>query len=932
MTIRAALTFFLLAACSAAAAPTTFRIIFGVQSDRTTDFSGTIRLSSGEVLRIEPWRFVEGDEIRGTTGWKLEAKRTWFEDQPDDPRPMMTAPAALNVMPAGVTVTVEAPGTASARIETAQGDFEIPLGRLRYDRRLTFLNGNAIAQLTPTVERVSPPSETDPVEHFDYPSVATASDGTTWVAWQGYHDLGDHLYVRHTDESGWSETERLTSQKGDIFRTALGIDGEGRPWVIWSERSGREWDLYARRYEGRQWRSRQKLTTANWPNIFHRLAADSAGNLHLVWVGHDGGESRVYWSKLEGDDWSAPKAISGPSAWNPEAATDSAGNLWVAWDSYRNDNYDIYLRRVGADGATGEEIQVTKSSLFQTHATVAVDREDRVWLAWHESGANWGKDWTHEDDRRGTVLYTERWPKVAVLDNGEWKQPATDLMSAIPPRYHRYVQYPRILAGADGRIWCGLQLRTSSAHNRGDFWAYDGRWEFYLTTLEGDRWTPVMPVPESSLRPEGPLLLGAAAGAVRLVWTDDNRPIFAPSFYNLIPNRHEIYTARLDAEGNAPSVKFEEFSEALVQIDPVHPNEEADVARIRDYRMSLGGQTLRILRGDFHRHTEISSDGAGDGSIEDYFRYMIDAAAMDTGIVGDHNAGNDDEYCWWRTEKAADLFRIPGRYTPMFGYERSPSFPNGHRNVVFAQRGVKTLPISPEEMRGRTRTGPILYPYLKEKNGIAIAHSTATSQGTDWGDNDPEVEPLMELYQGYHASYEYPGAPRAESEKLRVQVHGRYRPEGFWWKALEKGLKIGVQGSSDHISTHTSYTLIYTPSDEREDILESMRSRHAYAATDNIVIDFQARTADGRTFMMGDAFKAGEAPNLHFKILGTDEIQAVDLIKDQTFVYHAEPNSETVEFTFRDNSPTKRESYYYVRIQQRDRNLAWSSPVWVDYR
>ena len=98
--------------------------------------------------------------------------------------------------------------------------------------------------------------------------------------------------------------------------------------------------------------------------------------------------------------------------------------------------------------------------------------------------------------------------------------------------------------------------------------------------------------------------------------------------------------------------------------------------------MTAGGAELRILPGDFHRHTEISPDGAGDGSIEDYFRYMIDAAGMDIGIVSDHNAGLD-EYTWWRTEKAHDLFHIPGGYAPLFGYERSvpydPADPAGSK-------------------------------------------------------------------------------------------------------------------------------------------------------------------------------------------------------------------------------------------------------------
>jgi len=90
--------------------------------------------------------------------------------------------------------------------------------------------------------------------------------------------------------------------------------------------------------------------------------------------------------------------------------------------------------------------------------------------------------------------------------------------------------------------------------------------------------------------------------------------------------------------------------------------------------------------------------------------------------------------------------------------------------------------------------------------------------------------------------------------------------------------------------------------------------------------------SEGKVYMMGDAVKARSAPNLKVKILGTGLLTAIDIIKDQTFVYHSEPNKKDVEFSFVDNDPGSGDSYYYVRVQQRDRNLAWSSPIWVDYR
>ena len=76
-----------------------------------------------------------------------------------------------------------------------------------------------------------------------------------------------------------------------------------------------------------------------------------------------------------------------------------------------------------------------------------------------------------------------------------------------------------------------------------------------------------------------------------------------------------------------------------------------------------------------------------------------------------------------------------------------------------------------------------------------MLHSLATSQGSDYRDNDPTVEPLVELYQGYHAAYEYAGGPRAETRRVPgIRFTAATSPLGFYWNALKKGYKLGIAG------------------------------------------------------------------------------------------------------------------------------------------
>jgi hypothetical protein len=905
------------------------RLTFGEKQERETDYSGTLSLSEGRFDELIPWNFFGDDEIRGAAGWKVATRRAPFENQPDQPQAMGT-PAVQNVVPKGITAVLDAPATSTVTVQTARGRYAFRLDELKSAGALIFENGDVTAQAVPAPSRISParPAPNAVAEH-DYPSLAVAADGAAWIAWQLYQDGGDRVLASHSTPEGWSAPEPLTGPGGDVFRTAVAADARGRIWVVWSQREGEEWNLFARVRDGSGWSAPTKLTSGNGPNFFHKLVRDPAGNLHLVWVAHLNAESHVMWSKLERDRWNPPKDVSGASAWMPDAVSNSKGDLYIAWDSYRTGNYNIFARRISADGAMGPVEQVTKSQAFHAHASLAVDRNDRVWLAWDESGANWGKDWARDDTWRGTTLYRDRRPRVAVLENGRWLQPMSDPMAAVPDRYRRYPQLPRLAVDGVGRVWMALELRVSTGLNRSDLWANNGRWATFLTAYEGDRWRLAAPIPLSSTRPDGPFALIPGPSGVLAVWTNDNRGFPSTPAANLRHN--DIEFARMEAEGTPAQPKLEAFIESPAPATPIHAHETADVERIRQYRVQTNGRQLRIFRGDFHRHTEISPDGAGDGSLEDYFRYVIDAAQMDTGIVTDHSAG-PDEYTWWRTEKAEDLFHIPGGYTPLFGYERSVPYPNGHRNLVFAQRGVKVLPISADENQNKINTGPILYPYLKQNRGICMLHSLATDQGSDFRDNDPEVEPLVEIYQGYHANYEYEGAPRAESTDDHVPVHGAYRPDGFYWNALAKGYKLGTESSSDHISTHTSYTMIYTPSGSRRDLVESMRARHAYGATDNIVLDVRARDRQGREWITGDSLAGPSAPILHVKVLGTGTIASVEIIKDGKFIHRTQPNAATSEFDYVDNAASAGQSWYYVRVMQVDRNMAWSSPIWVTIR
>ena len=155
-------------------------------------------------------------------------------------------------------------------------------------------------------------------------------------------------------------------------------------------------------------------------------------------------------------------------------------------------------------------------------------------------------------------------------------------------------------------------------------------------------------------------------GELWLAWPTDGR-LYEHSHRPLVGN---VYAARLLLEdpAQAPVLGLWQSPEPE-KVKPGHANEPLDLKAIRSYRTFVHGEEKRIVRGDFHRHTELSWDAGGrwDGSLFDFYRYMIDAAAMDFGAVTDHFAGGGHEYWWWLTEKSCDLYHLPRTFTTFYG-------------------------------------------------------------------------------------------------------------------------------------------------------------------------------------------------------------------------------------------------------------------------
>jgi len=885
-------------------------IRFGTDGVPDVDWSGSI---SPAPLRLSTWQFDEGDSLSGN-GWKCRTKRETYWDTPYE-RSMKGTSRLDKVTVKGIVIEYDPASTNEFTIRTAQGEFRV--GAQRSSQ--TYLNGRATAMPAAFVESLTQGRDAD-----DHPSLLTAKDGTLWLAWISYEASGDQIYVRRWSNGAWSAAEAITPGSGDFFRTALAQDRDGRVWVIWSGQSSGDFDLCARAWDGKRWLSEQRITTAPGSDTYHSAATDRAGNVHLAWMSARNGNFDIYTKHWDGRKWSSESRVSPSDAndWEPALAAGPDGSVTILWDTYDKSSYDVVMRSSRA-GRIGPLTTVASSGAFEARPSAQYDATGGLWIAWEEGDWNWGKDYGQGIVESGRGLLVRRQTRVAYWKNGVMQQPLGAVTDALPEELRQTALAPRLLLDASGTPWVFFRYRVNapvatSSRGARTMWRQGG------TYYAGSRWVPMIELPGGFGRIDAPAAAALARDrSLRLAWATDGRqwPLAATLDQDLVEASF--------SSAPAQDLKLQAFAASTENLSSSHAAEEEDLRRVRSYRVKTGGKEYRIVRGDIHRHTDISWDGNRDGSLHDAYRYALDAVGFEFMGVCDHQAGNMIPYNWWMIQKAVDLFSLAGRFAPLYSYERSLSYPNGHRNVLFAERGRPVLAIGAAEQKGIEGAGK-LYAYLKQFQGLTTSHTSATGAGTDWRDSSEDLEPVVEIYQGYRRNYEGPGTPRAPAQG---EEPSRFAP-GYVWNAWAKGIKLGVQSSSDHVSTHISYAAFYVDSnalrsanEARRSILDAVRARRTYAATDNIVVDFRI----GEHFM-GSSFTGSGPQTVTAYVAGTGPMDQVQVVKNNKIVYTAPGSGSEVRFTYTDREARDGTAWYYIRAEQKDGQLAWSSPIWVNSR
>ncbi len=334
--------------------------------------------------------------------------------------------------------------------------------------------------------------------------------------------------------------------------------------------------------------------------------------------------------------------------------------------------------------------------------------------------------------------------------------------------------------------------------------------------------------------------------------------------------------------------------------------------------------------GDIHGHSNLCD---GTGSPDNYYKYAREVAGLDISALTTHDAHgfiplDEDGKTWNLIRKKTDSYYRPGEFVTFLGYEWT-NWTYGHQHVLFLhseEGGVFSF------RNPKSSTPNKLWECLKGKEAITIPHHVGGGPiACDWNFYNPKFQPLTEICS-IHGNCEYFNAPK-----------GIYSPKKghFVRYALARGYRLGIIASGDSHNGHpgrrdfgaltAGLMGVYAETLDRESIWKAIKKRRVYATSGaRIILNFNING-----HYMGEIAyfnNENDAREISGKVIGTDVIQEVTIIKNGLNLHTQNGKGIETTFHYLDKTMPKDKDYYYLRVIQKDGEMAWSSPVWFEYR
>ncbi len=326
-----------------------------------------------------------------------------------------------------------------------------------------------------------------------------------------------------------------------------------------------------------------------------------------------------------------------------------------------------------------------------------------------------------------------------------------------------------------------------------------------------------------------------------------------------------------------------------------------------------------------HSHTNISD---GSGTLEEAYEWAKEKGNADYYAVTDHSNWFDNDTkasildgsastAWTKAQSVADEYDKASDFSAIYGYEMTWSGSTGgwgHINT-FNTPGFET----------RSNSSMDLKTYYENLNNVKSSVSQLNHPGKTFGDfgdfgfyssTTDKLVNLIEVGNG-----EGP-----------VRGSGHFPSYEYYTRALDKGWHVAPTNNQDNhkkgwMTANDARTVIIAPENTKEALYQSMRDKMVYSTEDkNMTIDYKVNNQ-----MMGATLDSDvKKLNVSIKV---DDPDADDVIGKISIISNG--GVEVASKNFNSNTATwnleldPQYTYYYVKVEQKDKDILVSSPVWV---
>ena len=354
--------------------------------------------------------------------------------------------------------------------------------------------------------------------------------------------------------------------------------------------------------------------------------------------------------------------------------------------------------------------------------------------------------------------------------------------------------------------------------------------------------------------------------------------------------------------------------------------------RAKSNPVRVAGQRPKelLLWGDIHGHT-LHSDGRG--TVEEFYDFAERVAGLDFCAVSDH-AFEVLDPMWAHSKAVTNARNRPGRFVTFNAYEWSGNTNvGGDHNLYFLdddpplfRSGNYYSPLNLQMHHGPeapvkhiTEVFAAIEKLAAQRRAFCIPHFGGRRGNPRW--HHPGAQRLIEIFSEHRRSEDWATTFLVKGHRVGIMAStdGHYGNPGHGY------LKPSYQWDRQEIGMAS--VAVYAAERTRESVFGALYDRRCYATSgDRIILDVRA---DGHP--MGSEFRTATPPTLTIEAIGTAPIARVEIKKNSKIVHTAAPGEPSVTLEWRDPAfGADATSYYYVRILQKDREEAISSPIWVN--